>query len=134
MSLTKHVPASNDGYTFQYHQYDTVRTATPTGNIGRLRSQLCYPTLRRFANRTDINAMYNAQDMVENKTLSRELVLTIWIIWMSQKLWFQVMFVLTDCPHNVFSDFRNISTDVKQLSRRLRDRVTIKEHCDFMIS
>ena len=52
----------------------------------------------------------------------------------AQTMQLQVISILTACPHNVVSDFWNVSNGVKRWTRRLKGKGTDKDHYDFMMS
>ena len=83
---------------------------------------------------TDINAMYNAQDTVENNLIKGTGHYVPYDMEEAQTMRFQVMSVLTACPTHVSSDFRNISNGSKRWTRRLKGKGTDQDHCDFMVS
>jgi len=90
-------------------------------------------TLQGVAAETGINAMYNPQDTVENNLINGTGPYAVDNMEEAQTMPFQVMSVLTACPHHVSSDFRNISADVKRV-RRLKGNSNDKDHSDFMVS
>ena len=85
-------------------------------------------TLR--ASGPDINAMYDPQDTVENNLINGPGSLCSRQQEEAQTMRFQVMSVLTDCPHHVSADFRNISAGVKRWVR-LKGK---GNGSDFMVS
>ena len=90
-------------------------------------------TLRGVAAGTDINAVYNPQDTVENNLIKGTGHYVPDDMDEAQTMRFQVMSVLTACPHHVSSHFRNISIGVKRWTRRLNGKGNDKDHCDFMV-
>ena len=90
-------------------------------------------TLRDVAAWTDINAIYNPQDKVENNLIKGTGPYVPDNMEEAQTMRFQIMSVLTDCPHHVSLDFRNISAGVKRWVRRLKGKGNDKDHFDFMV-
>ena len=80
-------------------------------------------TLRGVAAGTDINAMYNPQDTVENNLIKGTGHYIPDDMDEAQTMRFQVMSVLTVCPIHVLSDFWNISDGVKDELDASRARV-----------
>ena len=76
--------------------------------------------------------MYNPPDTVENNLITGTGHYVPDDMDEAQTMRFQVMSVLTACPHHVSSNFRNISIGVKQWTRRLNGKDD-KDHCDFMV-
>ena len=70
-------------------------------------------TLRGVSAGTDINAMYNPQDIVENNLIKGTGSYVPDNMEEAQTTLFQV----TDCPRHVSWDFRNISAGVKRWVR-----------------
>jgi hypothetical protein len=71
-------------------------------------------TLRGVAAGTDINAMYNPQDTVENNLIKGTGHYVPDDMDEAQTMRFHVMSVLTACPSHESSDFLNISNGVKR--------------------
>ena len=89
-------------------------------------------TLREVSAGTDIKAMYDPQDMVENNLIKGTGHYVPDDMDAPQTMRFQFMSVLTACLNHVSSDFRNISNGVKRWTRRLKGKGNDKDHCDFM--
>jgi len=78
--------------------------------------------------------MYNPQDTAENDLIKETGSYVPDNMEEAQTMRFQVMSVLTACPHHVSADFRNISAGIKRQVRRLKGKDTDKDHSDFMVS
>ena len=91
-------------------------------------------TLRGVSAGTDINAMYNPQDTVENNFIKGTGPFVPDNMEEVQTMRHQVMSVLNACPHHVSADFRNISAGVKRWVRRLKGKGNDKDHSDFSVS
>ena len=108
--VEKRVSDSYDGCTVRNHRSERQ---LPSVTLEDLEVSDVIQTLRGVAAGTDINAMYNAQDTVENNLIKGTGHYVPDDMDEAQTMRFQVMSVLTACSTRVSSDFRNISNGVK---------------------